>query len=34
MNGVPLAGLLLCSDLAPDPRIMELCQGPWPAACR
>ena len=27
MNGVPLAGLLLCSDFAPDPRIMELCQG-------
>lgn len=27
MNGVPLAGLLLCSDFAPDPRIMELCHG-------
>ncbi len=27
MNGVPLAGLLLCSDFAPDPRIMELCKG-------
>ncbi|MFU6377001.1 phosphate acetyltransferase [Metapseudomonas otitidis] len=27
MNGVPLAGLLLCSDFPPDPRIMELCQG-------
>ncbi|MDH1729890.1 phosphate acetyltransferase [Pseudomonas chengduensis] len=27
MNGVPLAGLLLCSDFAPDPRIMELCQS-------
>ncbi|MEX6503578.1 phosphate acetyltransferase [Pseudomonas zhanjiangensis] len=27
MNGMPLAGLLLCSDFAPDPRIMELCQG-------
>ncbi|ERI49630.1 hypothetical protein N878_11235, partial [Pseudomonas sp. EGD-AK9] len=27
MNGVPLAGLLLCSDFAPDPRIMELCRG-------
>lgn len=27
MNGVPLAGLLLCSDFAPDPRIMELCQA-------
>ena len=27
MNGVPLAGLLLCSDFAPDPLIMELCQG-------
>ena len=27
MNGIPLAGLLLCSDFAPDPRIMELCQG-------
>lgn len=27
MNGVPLAGLLLCSNAQPDPRIMELCQG-------
>ncbi|HLD67745.1 MAG TPA: AAA family ATPase, partial [Pseudomonas sp.] len=27
MNGMPLAGLLLCSDFAPDPRIMELCRG-------
>ncbi|SDO15313.1 phosphate acetyltransferase [Pseudomonas jinjuensis] len=27
MNGVPLAGLLLCSDLMPDPRIMELCRS-------
>jgi len=27
MNGVPLAGLLLCSDLPPDTRIMELCRG-------
>ena len=27
MNGVPLAGLLLCSDFPPDPRIMELCRG-------
>lgn len=27
MNGVPLAGLLLCSDFPPDPRILELCQG-------
>ncbi len=27
MNGTPLAGLLLCSDFAPDPRIMELCRG-------
>lgn len=25
MNGIPLAGLLLCSDFAPDPRIMEVC---------
>ena len=24
MNGVPLAGLLLCSDFQPDPRILEL----------
>lgn len=27
MNGVPLAGLLLCSDFPPDERILELCQG-------
>lgn len=27
MNGVPLAGLLLCSDFQPDARIMELCQS-------
>lgn len=27
MNGVPLAGLLLCSDFPPDLRIMELCRG-------
>src|SRR5690606_21022599 len=27
MNCVPLAGLLLCSDFPPDPRILELCQG-------
>lgn len=27
MNGVPLAGLLLCSDFPPDPRILELCRG-------
>ncbi|MCU1715690.1 phosphate acetyltransferase [Pseudomonas sp. 5P_3.1_Bac2] len=27
MNGMPLAGLLLCSDFAPDSRIMELCRG-------
>jgi phosphate acetyltransferase len=27
MNGTPLAGLLLCSDFPPDPRIMELCRG-------
>ena len=27
MSGVPLAGLLLCSDFPPDPRILELCQG-------
>ncbi|MDT4797353.1 Phosphate acetyltransferase [compost metagenome] len=27
MNGVPLAGLLLCSDFPPDARIMELCRG-------
>ncbi|MDF0605946.1 phosphate acetyltransferase [Neisseriaceae bacterium TC5R-5] len=25
MNGVPLAGLLLTCDYAPDPRIMQLC---------
>ncbi|GAB7531759.1 phosphate acetyltransferase [Pseudomonas sp. 3A(2025)] len=27
MNGVPLAGLLLTSEIVPDPRIMELCKG-------
>lgn len=27
LNGVPLAGLLLCSDFAPDPRVLELCRG-------
>lgn len=27
MNGVPLAGLLLCSDFQPDARIMELCNS-------
>ncbi|MBF7730402.1 phosphate acetyltransferase [Pseudomonas sp. N040] len=27
MNGVPLAGLLLCGDFAPDPRILELCHA-------
>ncbi|SEI46591.1 phosphotransacetylase [Azotobacter beijerinckii] len=27
LNGVRLAGLLLCSDFAPDPRIMELCKA-------
>ncbi|WP_373332009.1 phosphate acetyltransferase [Thiopseudomonas alkaliphila] len=27
MNGVQLAGLLLCTDFTPDPRIMDLCQG-------
>ncbi|MCJ1885711.1 phosphate acetyltransferase [Pseudomonas sp. LA21] len=27
MNGVPLAGLLLCSGLTPDARIMELCRS-------
>jgi len=27
MNGVPLAGLLLCTDYQPDPRILELCRG-------
>lgn len=27
MNGVPLAGLLLCSDFPPDPRILELCRN-------
>jgi phosphate acetyltransferase len=26
MNGVPLAGLLLCGNFPPDPRIIELCQ--------
>lgn len=27
MNGVPLAGLLLSSDIQPDPRTLELCRG-------
>lgn len=27
LNGVPLAGLLLCSDFPPDPRVLELCRG-------
>jgi phosphate acetyltransferase len=27
VNGVPLAGLLLCGDFDPDPRIMALCHG-------
>ncbi|BBL34870.1 phosphate acetyltransferase [Nitrosomonas stercoris] len=27
LNGVPLAGLLLCSDFPPDPRVLELCKG-------
>ena len=27
MNGVPLAGLLLCGNFPPDARILELCQG-------
>ncbi|NHN78082.1 phosphate acetyltransferase [Azotobacter chroococcum] len=27
LNGVKLAGLLLCSDFTPDPRIMELCKA-------
>ncbi|MEK0363430.1 phosphate acetyltransferase [Pseudomonas sp. CBC3] len=27
LNGVDLAGLLLCSDFAPDPRILELCKA-------
>ena len=27
MNGVPLAGLLLSGNFAPDPRILELCRG-------
>ncbi|MFZ6045233.1 phosphate acetyltransferase [Pseudomonas sp. CR3202] len=27
MNGVPLAGLLLSSDIPPDPRTLELCRG-------
>ncbi|MEL0028128.1 MAG: phosphate acetyltransferase [Perlucidibaca sp.] len=27
MNGVPLAGLLLCTDYQPDPRILELCRN-------
>ncbi|MDF5919843.1 DRTGG domain-containing protein [Pseudomonas aeruginosa] len=34
MNGVPLAGLLLCSDFPPDPRIMELCRGALQEACQ
>ncbi|MBA1226933.1 phosphate acetyltransferase [Stutzerimonas stutzeri] len=27
LNGEKLAGLLLCSDFAPDPRILELCKA-------
>lgn len=27
LNGVPLAGLLLCSDFPPDLRVLELCKG-------
>jgi len=27
LNGVKLAGLLLCSDFAPDPRILKLCKA-------
>ncbi|TBU94560.1 phosphate acetyltransferase [Stutzerimonas kirkiae] len=27
LNGVKLAGLLLCSDFDPDPRIIELCKA-------
>ena len=27
LNGVPLAGLLLCSNFPPDPRVLELCKG-------
>ncbi|QHS10617.1 phosphate acetyltransferase [Sinimarinibacterium sp. NLF-5-8] len=27
LNGVPLAGLLLCSNFAPDARILDLCRG-------
>lgn len=27
MNGIPLAGLLLCSNFPPDPRIMTLCHA-------
>ncbi len=27
LNGVPLAGLLLCSNFAPDVRILDLCRG-------
>lgn len=27
LNGVPLAGLLLCSDFPPDSRVLELCKG-------
>ncbi len=35
MNGVQLAGLLLCSDFRPDERILDLCQGALDrAACR
>lgn len=27
LNGVQLAGILLCTDFTPDPRILELCKG-------
>jgi phosphate acetyltransferase len=27
MNGVPLAGLLLCADCQPDANVLELCRG-------
>lgn len=27
MNGVPLAGLLLCTDFLPDPRVLDLCRN-------
>lgn len=27
MNGTPLAGLILCSDIEPDSRVMEFCQS-------